>query len=423
LRWCAYPRLRPPSWFHSADATGIETLLAGKALSPLSSPLRDVYNSDDDAAIEGVYGKMAAAAKIPVDNLEDSQRETEMDRLTMRVILTLESLNSLAAWLEQYPGKKNLFWLSEGFPLTAQPQGFRNPNKVFNSARFRESYLQMQQRTDKRLETARVAVFPIDVRGVISAATEGIDSIDIKGTLYGGPIGPARLNEDTLQADSRVNEERAGMMEIANATGGVATINRNDLAQVLSEKFRQSQTYYTLTYSPQDAKWDGRYRKIDLTVAKHGYRLYYRRGYFAVDRNKAPATSADAFTLAMRHGAPEVSDLLFTAQLDRSVSGHVGLQYNIDARLLAFSESQDQRKAASIDCAVVEYDAAGKLLGSGEIRVDGRITPDQIAKLQTAGFPAHQDVPLMPGAKWLVVGVRDHTAGRFGTLQIPLDSQ
>ena len=411
----------------SAGTAGIDKLLAGKALSPLSSPLRDVYDSDQTALIESAYMKMAAAAHTSVENINDTQREVEMDRLSMKVTLTLSALDSLAVWLEHFPGHKNLFWLSEGFPLSAEPQGFRNVDRPGLSARYQRNFLALQQETDKRLESARVAVFPVDVRGVIGAQREGIDSIDQKGSYLGAP-GAARLNEDSNQYDARIGEERAGMFEIADATGGVATMNRNDLSQALTEKFRQGQSYYTLSYTPNDSRWNGDYRKIELALAKRGAKLYYRRGYFAVDRKPDPiaadsTTAKDNFTLAMRQGAPTVTNLVFTAQLDRTVAGHLGLKYVIDPQTLVFSETGNDHKAASVDCAVAEYDSAGKLLGTSEIRVDGRLPSAQFAQLQTAGFAAHQDVPLADGAKWLVVGIRDHAAGSFGTLQIPLDPQ
>ena len=240
----------------SAGTAGIDKLLAGKALSPLSSSLRDPYDADQNAQIEAAYRQMATHAHMRLEKLNDSQREVEMDRLTMKVTLTLSALDSLAAWLQHFPGKKNLFWLSEGFPLSAEPQGFRNPDSPGLSATWHRNFLELQQETDKHLESARVAVFPMDVRGVIGAQREGIDSIEQPGA-YRGPEGAIRLNEDSNQYDARISEERAGMFEIADATGGVATMNRNDLSQALAEKFRQGQSYYTLSYTPSDNHWNG----------------------------------------------------------------------------------------------------------------------------------------------------------------------
>jgi hypothetical protein len=165
------------------------------------------------------------------------------------------------------------------------------------------TYFQLQHETDKRLEAARVAVFPLDVRS-ISGGFEGIDGADIQGALYARPTGAVRYSDDVHQAAQRENSEHAEMEEIAQQTGGVAHYNRNDLTQQLSDQFGQAQTYYTLSYSPTDKNWDGKYRKINLKLKGRSYNLYYRRGYFADTPPPTPANPADAFTMAMRHGAP-----------------------------------------------------------------------------------------------------------------------
>jgi hypothetical protein len=38
-------------------------------------------------------------------------------------MMTLEDFGFIARWLAAYPGKKNVFWLSSGFPIEAKPLG------------------------------------------------------------------------------------------------------------------------------------------------------------------------------------------------------------------------------------------------------------------------------------------------------------
>jgi hypothetical protein len=79
------------------------------------------------------------------------------------------------------------------------------------------TYFQLQHETDKRLEAARVAVFPLDVRS-ISGGFEGIDGADIQGALYARPTGAVRYSDDVHQAAQRENSEHAEMEEIAQQT-------------------------------------------------------------------------------------------------------------------------------------------------------------------------------------------------------------
>lgn len=225
----------------------ISKLLAGDSLFSVHSPLLDTYNADDEVQLEQALAK----SKNP-EQIKEAYRETEMDRLQMRVEQTLSSLDALAVWLGHLPGKKNVYWLSAGFPLSAEPQTMRNGIDDRASERWLQSYSVLQHETDTRLEAARVAVFPLDVRG--NQGLQGIDTADVQGSLYAKPDGAVRYSDDVNQALQRINSEHAEMEEIAEQTGGLARYNRNDLDKQLSDQFIQAQNYYTLSYSPHRQK-------------------------------------------------------------------------------------------------------------------------------------------------------------------------
>ena len=161
----------------TSNPTQIVKLLDGDALFSTRSPLFDTYNADAEAQLE----EAVSHAKAP-NNIAEVYRETEMDRLQLRVGQTLRSLDGLAVWLGRFPGKKNLYWLSAGFPLSAEPQTMRNGVDDRASEKWLASYAQLQHETDIRLEASRVAVFPLDVRGN-QGSFEGIDTLLIQGSL------------------------------------------------------------------------------------------------------------------------------------------------------------------------------------------------------------------------------------------------
>jgi VWFA-related protein len=392
------------------DGAQISKLLEGDALFSKLSPLLDTYNADDEAQLE----KALSLAKNP-NSVSETYREAEMDRLQMRVEQTLQSLAAMATWLGRLPGKKNLYWLSAGFPLSAQPQTMRNGVDDRPSEKWLQSYSLLQHATDTRLESARVAVFPLDVRG--NQELQGIDTADVQGSLYATPGGAVRYSDDVNQARQRIDSEHAEMEEIAEQTGGVARYNRNDLAQQLGDQFSQAQTYYTLSYSPTDKNWNGKYRKINLKLKDGSYKLHYRRGYFA-NTPQTPANQTDSFTLSMRNGSPETTSILFKVRLDKNIAGKLGLHYTVDSHTLTLVDAPDNSKSAKINCAVVEYDEAGSLLGTSTVQVNAVVRPDQISLLEASGFPANQQVPLLPNATRLAIGIQDANTGSFGTLQI-----
>jgi VWFA-related protein len=396
----------------------ISKLLEGDALFSTHSPLLDAYNADEEFNFEAAFQTTIA---VPNEQgIKDSHRESEMGQLQMRVERTLHSLDYLAVWLSRLPGKKNLFWLSAGFPLSAEPQTMRDGLSNSESTKWFTSYAQLQHDTDARLETARVAVFPLDVRGN-QGNYEGIDTADVSGQLYAHSGNPKRYADDVDQANQRVNSEHAGMEEMAERTGGAAHYNRNDLAVQLGEQFAQAQAYYTVSYSPTNKDWNGKYRTINLKLKDHTCKLFYRRGYYADAPPPAPSNPVDAFTLALRHGAAPSTFILFKVRLDKDNPGKVAIHYAIDPHPLKLVDAPDNRKSAKINCAVIEYDGAGAVLGTSTIQVAAAIRPDQMSLVESSGFPAAQQVPLLPNAKWLAIGVQDANTDSFGTLQLAVD--
>ncbi len=397
--------------FHGG-AGAIDKVLTTNAMSPAPSPLLDIYNSDDEALLAQMITN-----RTMLNAVVTSRDAVEVQKLSQRVQTTLLSFGDLAKWLGKYQGRKNVYWLSSGFPLQAEPSGVMGGDNPANKSNLAGELLLMQQTMDKELESARVAIYPIDVRGVIGAETPGVDSSDTGGYLF--VKNPQALASQEGKFDRVTASEQAEMLDIAQSTGGVARFNHNDVVGILKEDFTQSQNYYTLSYSPSNTKWNGNYRRIDLTLQQKGYRLVYRRGYFARDPHPEPMPTVDQFTLAMKHGAAPETAVLFSAKLHKSADT-VEVEYAIDPQTLQFRPEPSGKELAEVACVIVEYDSTGRVIGTSQIQVSGKVNPEQRANLRTSAFPAKQTVPLKPGAATLALGVRDQATGRFGNLEVAL---
>ena len=89
----------------------------------------------------------------------------------------------------------------------------------------------------------------------------------------------------------------AGGLELADATGGTV-IRSNDLAAGLEEMAAHSSSYYLLGYQPEKAP-DGRWRKLEVRVARPGVKVRARSGY----RSMRPEELAGTET-RLRQGEP-----------------------------------------------------------------------------------------------------------------------
>jgi VWFA-related protein len=403
----------------SAGQPGMVKMLAKGALQFHHGPLLQPYNADEQYQLNQ-YLKLLSPQTAK--SVRDNRRETEMGALEVRVKDTLTAFSAIAQWLARYPGKKNVYWLSAGFPLEAEPQQFRGKDGTLADASFREDYFELQQKVSHQLAAARIALFPLDVRGNMGGGREGIDSADIKGAQYVGLGGGQLLSDDMAQDNARIGQEHLQMLDVARATGGIARFNRNDLANVLAEQFRQGQDFYSLSYTPANSKYDGKYRRIELTLSSHDNRkpagrLSYRHGYFAVEASLPAQSTTDAFTLALKSDAPAATGVIFTSRfIPPAAGGKASLAYSIAAEGLAFTPSGDGGNSVSVDCAIVEYDVSGRLLGTSQIHVDGHVKPGQLPRVRMSGLTARQDFVLAPGTAVLAVGVRDHTTGNFGAI-------
>ena len=161
-------------------------------------------------------------------------------------------VDELCDYLEPFPGRKNVFWFegAAGLALRPDPTSFAN-------------YEDMSELYDE-LESARIALYPVDARGIVAPAD---------------PANPLMTRDPTLLDDPTMSEH-LNMEDEADATGGHAVISQNDIAIAVKHLADNDASFYTLTYSPQEVRLDNRWHKIKVEVDGGDYQISYRHGYF-----------------------------------------------------------------------------------------------------------------------------------------------
>lgn len=112
-----------------------------------------------------------------------------------------------------------------------------------------------------------------------------------------------------------------GVMDrIAAETGGKAFYNTNGLEQAMTVAMEQETNYYVLSYSPTNKKYDGKFRRIKVSLGSDERKLHviHRSGYFAVDPESGEylKDAAKGFGLvAMQHGSPQAHQIFFVARV------------------------------------------------------------------------------------------------------------
>src|SRR5215469_769232 len=364
----------------------------------------------------------AQAARI-----SQGYNDHEAFRTTDRVIFTLAAMRGLAQAVSGYPGRKNLIWLSGSFPVQIEP----DPASTDPFRNFRGFEDQIRT-TDSSLATSRVAVYPVDVRGLqslgidISVATaENQMMSDVSPGVAHGVVTPSSSNLGaTIYADTvSLTDDRTTMNTIAQQTGGEAFVNTNDLKRVITRSLDDGATYYTLAYTPPKDDDTGGYHRVVVQVPNKSYKLAYRRGYFSI----APVTSSAAGTAALRaalqSGMPPAPSMMLTASLELPDANRkdVKVNYVIDSNGVDFADTPDNKKHVQVDCMVIAFDRSGKEVAHASDTLDATIPPQAYAAVQAYGLPAHQLISLPPGKYNLRIGVMDKTTQQIGTVDAPLE--
>lgn len=180
-------------------------------------------------------------------------------KLDVRSQDTLDALTQLARALAVVPGRKNLIWISGGFPF----------DSLTNAGRL--------QRVSALLATTRIAVYPVDLRGMQSMQA---DSQTRDSEIFAPTQTQVYETIAHLDVENRTLIET--MQNVARITGGHAYVNRNDLDRAMADAVENGSSCYTLAYRPTNDKWNGSFRKITVKTARPGVRSLYRNGYYAV---------------------------------------------------------------------------------------------------------------------------------------------
>jgi VWFA-related protein len=414
----------------------------------------------------------------------------------------ISNLQFLAEYLGGIEGRKNLIWLSSKFPL---PQG-----PVFRPISGNEAIGQsadVVKNAFAAMMRSQVAVYPVDVKGVVlwqessqspagdaapdvsstgPSDEQGIGGSGATGGGGAGGNGGAGAAGAGLGTTSGSTTSIAGQTTgasgysvtsvdqfreeyIAASTGGHAYYSNNDVSGVMEKAVELGESYYTLSYSPTNSRYDGSDRHIEVTLAnKTGYKLSYRNLYYAVSDDQIQQTrkkdtlqarfvaakTGDTLYANIEHGAPMLHDLLFSAHLTvdgKPVLATVEQMMQLEDSPAYFSTRHRDRpqkppspvklqkyridygifdpqlkalaanggRLAKLEFAAAAYDADGRLLNS--MLNEGLAAAEtEVNEKGRALFHAEQELEAPPGAAWIRLAVRDTLNNRTGTLEVRL---
>ena len=400
------------------------------------------FTDDETRLMRAVNSKGATsqapslrAAPLAEDAYADEMLVTaegeEMRYLAIeRARITANAFIEIARFVSALPGRKNLIWMSGSFPSEIFSHGILAPNGLNEVIGDPEV-----QAAKKLLDESRVAVYPVDIRGLRA------DPRYSATTRYTTSLGRSSFGVQQ-------GAEQATMNVIADGTGGRAFYNTNGLQQAMDAAVRQGSEYYTLTYAPSNTKADGSERNIKVVLKVPGYELSYRRSYLADNARYPAPVHPLLLDMSMKHGAPNSSELFFEAKVTpvgspmaasadevktmqtfpqtntkglrtRKVQ-HYDIDFAIIGRQLEMPPTENGEYATDMRFGLAAYTPESELLNGTEVRIKNAIPAAQYQKIQSEGYHASMLFAVPEGAVSLRMAVRDEIGKRIGTLEIPL---
>ena len=381
------------------------------------------YTSDSSQ----ILNKLAAAKQsLPDTSLTDAAGALQNDGLLLdnfirgaggtgaaerdfytsdRILATLRAFEFIAQHLAQVPGRKNLIWVSGGFPLDI---GYDSIADWHDPAIDQRTFTEEVDRTLRAMNDANIAVYPVDARGLM---------VDSRFSAQNRSI----VNRPPLSPPIGVKEQQT-MQELASRTGGEAFCNTNDLAKAIHAAVDDSRVTYTLGFYPSDDGFDGKFHKIEVdTPGRSGVKLRYRKGYFDIPEKPQDDNSRRAELQDAVWSPIDASALGISATVRKSATDPASMDIVLKIDHAAISLQPEQaRWLGRLDILLVQRDDQGKEFGGVDDTVSLNLTQDTYNKFVSDDLTYHRVVARAGGAKLLRIVVRDAASGAMGSVTVPL---
>jgi VWFA-related protein len=305
--------------------------------------------------------------------------------------ITLETMERILDALRSSRGRKSLVLVSDGFIYDTNLPEFR---EVIQASR-----------------RANTAIYYVEAGGLegmpVSASAE---------------FGRALSDQDYGAGlfDKVFNSE--GSQSIAADSGGFSVRNTNDLNTGIQRIARELEAYYMLGYNPTNTTADGKFRKIEVKVARKGVEVRARKGYYAPggDQRSTKPTGIDPDiqrALDSPYTGDEVPLRMTAYVMDESLFGKASTTVVADVDIRGFSlKEEDGRFKDTVDfLVVVAHRESGEYFRHDQaIEMNLRHeTRDQYFK---TWLSVPSDFDLAPGGYQAKIVARERNTGRIGTL-------
>ena len=258
-----------------------------------------------------------------------------------------------------------------------------------------------------------VTIYAIDPRGLFDGTEELIET----GTVLDGVGTGSMQNELRLSQNS--------LRAIAAETGGFAALNQNDFDRTFQRIVEENSSYYMLGFYSENARREGRFRKVDVRVRRPGARVRARSGYYEARRGSRPATSRLATNSEALPSVAAAMDSplpiagfpirVFAAPFKGTApNAEVALVIELDGTSLNFTE-KDGAFAEKVEVAYSAVSVSGRRVPGDRHTLSLNLKPDTLKRVLSGGIRVLAQQTLPPGRYQIRVAAGNE-AGKGGSV-------
>ncbi|HYK89210.1 MAG TPA: VWA domain-containing protein [Acidobacteriota bacterium] len=248
---------------------GLAAIAGGASPAESVHALGGTGNQQLDARLAQISGKMLSGAAA-----------LATDQGGWRTVLY--SLQSVAKEQQVIPGRKTMLYYAGGLWIPRE-----NLDQV--------------ARLEGIANNAHVSIYPVYLGG-LSASSQAKDSVEalhnaIKASeseTRGGAVGTWGVRAGESGESSISANPLEALSNLGKATSGILMGDSNDFKTPMQAIFNDIDNYYEVSYMPQNAQYDGKYRRVSVKISK-AKTVLARNGYFATPPSAGEAPAPPAY--------------------------------------------------------------------------------------------------------------------------------
>lgn len=331
-------------------------------------------------------------------------------RRNQGIAATLESLQQIASWVGGIPGRKSIVWITGDVPFITSGGSISLGN--VSSA--------MWTKTSQLLSNANVALYPVDVRGLLTDIQIPQPSTSLM--MNSSAAGISARSQALQRVGEPLQDSHEAMDALADMTGGKAFYNTNDIPKVLDMAAADSAEYYVLSYYFDSTHAKHGWHKLGVKVDKPGLSVRARTGFDFSEHKEEKAAEKQATEMTALVSPFNFSALPFAVRLPMAdpKKKDANAQFLVNLPGDVLFAGKDDPDSIDIDVLAAATDAGGKIAARFAKAIHQPLTPQAVAQIRQYGVTYMDALKLAPGDYTLRVVIRDNLSGRLGGLTAPL---